>query len=70
MEGSEIADIEGDDGSVFGRGKGELFLVRSGVLPGFLGRHDIETAAAQIDGQPGHDVTVEVQADEKRFKAG
>ena len=51
-------------------GKGELFLVGSGVFAGFLGRQDVVTATAQIDGQPGHDMAVEVQADEERFKAG
>jgi hypothetical protein len=69
VERSEIADVEGEDGPVFGRGKGEQVLVGSGVFPGLLGRQDVVAAAAQIDGQPGHDVAVEVQADEERLKA-
>ena len=69
VEGSEIADVEGEDGPVFGRGEGELFLVGRGIVPGLLGRQDVVTAAAQIDDQPGHNVAIEVQADEERFKA-
>jgi hypothetical protein len=38
VEGSEIADVEGEEGPVFGRGKSELFLVGSGVVPGLLSR--------------------------------
>jgi hypothetical protein len=47
-----------------------LFFVGSGVFAGFFSRQDIVTAAAQIDGQPGHDVAVEVQADEEPLRAG
>ena len=70
VQGGEIADVEGEDGPVCGRGEGELLLVSSGVLPGLLGRQHVVPAATQIDGQPGHDVAVEIQADEERFKAG
>jgi len=68
VEGSEIADVEGEETPVLGRGKGELFLVGGRVVADFFGPHDIKAPAAQIDGQPGHDVAVEVQADEERFK--
>jgi hypothetical protein len=70
MQRSEIADVEGEDGSVFGRGKDKLLLVGSRVFAGLLGGQDVITAAAQFDGQPGHDVAVEVQANEERFKVG
>ena len=70
VQGSEIADVEGEDSAAFGCGKGELFLVDSGVFPGLLGGQDVVPAATQIDGQPGHDVAVEVQANEERLKAG
>jgi hypothetical protein len=66
----EIADVIGEDGSVFSCSKRQLFLVGSGVFSGFFRPQDIVTAAAQIDGQSSHDVPVEVQTGEESFKAG
>jgi hypothetical protein len=70
MERSEIADVKGEKGPAVGRREGQLFLVQGRVFAGFLRRQDIITAAAQVHSQPGHDVPVEVQADEEPFKAG
>src|SRR5262249_17382357 len=36
VEGSEIADVEGENRPLFGRGQGELLLVGSRIFPGFL----------------------------------
>jgi hypothetical protein len=66
----KIANVEGEDGPILGRGKGELFLVGSGVVARLLGGQHVITAAAQVKGQPRHYVAVEVQADEERLKAG
>jgi hypothetical protein len=70
VQRGKIADVEGEDLPAFGRRKGELLLVGGRVLAGLLRRQDVVTSAAPIDGQPGHDVPVELQADEKGFKAG
>jgi hypothetical protein len=48
----------------------EQYETGPGVFPGFLGGKHVLTPAAQINGQPGHDVAVEIEADEERFKAG
>ncbi len=69
VERSEIADVEGEDDPVFSRGKGQLFLIEGCIFASFFRRQDIIIASAQIDGQSGHDMAVEVQADEKSFKA-
>lgn len=69
MQGSEIADFIREYRPVFGRCKGELVLVGGCILPGFLRREDIVTAATQIRGQAGHDMAVKIQANEEPFKA-
>ena len=69
MQRSEIADVEGEDGPALRGGKSELLLVGGRVFAGFFGRQDVETAAAQIDGQPGHDVAVKVEPNEESLKA-
>ena len=54
MKGSEITNIECQDGSAFLGSKGELFLVGGPVLSRFFGSEDIETLGPQIDslGEP------------------
>src|SRR5262245_33754430 len=57
----EIADVVGENRSTFRGGEGKLLLVRSRVFLRLLSGQDIETAPAQISGQPGHDMPVEVE---------
>lgn len=70
VDWSKIADVEREDGPIFGSGKEKLFLIGSDVFAGFLGRQDIVAAAAKIDGQSAHDVPIEVQADKECLKTG
>jgi hypothetical protein len=37
---------------------------------GFFGPQHVETTAAQVNGQSGHDMAIQVQPNEERFKAG
>jgi len=70
VQWSEIADVEREDGPIFGGGKEKLFLIGSDVFAGFLGGQDIVAAATPIDGQSAHDVPIEVQGDKECLKAG
>jgi hypothetical protein len=65
VQRSEVANVERENSPAFGRCEGELFLVGGGVFAGFFGRQDVVTAAAQVRGQPSHDVAVEVKPDEQ-----
>jgi hypothetical protein len=70
VEWAEITDVESEERAVFRSGEGELLLIQGGVFTGFFGPQDVETTATQVNGQPGHDVTIEVKPNEERFKAG
>jgi hypothetical protein len=70
VEGSEIADIERQNSAARGRGEGELFLVGSRIVASVFGRQNVVAAAAEIGGQPFHDMPVKVEANEQCLKAG
>ena len=70
VKGSEIPNVECEDGSPFLSGKSQLFLIRGPVLSRFFRAEDIETLGPQIDSQASHDVAIKVEPNEKRFKAG
>jgi len=70
VERREIANIESEDGSILRGGEEELFLVGGGILAGFLGCQNVVATPAQINCEPGHDMAVEIEANEERFKAG
>jgi len=70
VEGCEIPNIESEKGPALGCGECKLFFVGGGVFAGFFRSENVVAAAAQIDGQAGHDMAVEVEPNEKGLKAG
>ncbi len=64
----KVANIEREDGAVFTRGVDELLVVGRRVVSRFLSPQYIKAAPAQIHRETGHDMTVEVETDKKRFK--
>ena len=70
VQGSEVTNVEGKNSSTFRRGEGELFFVGRRIVVGFFGPDNVVTAAAQVHGQPGHDMAVEVEPNVQRLNAG
>jgi hypothetical protein len=68
VEWGEIADVEREERALFRGCEGELLLIGCGASTGFFGPQDVETTSAQVNGQPGDDMTVEVKPKEERFK--
>ena len=58
------------DRAAFVGGEGELLCIGDRVLARFFGPQNIVAAISQIGGQSGHDVAIEVEPNEQRFKAG
>ena len=69
VERSEIANVEREKNAILPRCKYELLLVRRGVVTSLFGPQDVETASTQVNGQTRHDIAVEVQSNEERFKS-
>jgi hypothetical protein len=70
VERSKIANVECEKRAVLPSCKRELVFIRGGVVTGLFGPQDVESTAAQLNSQTRHDMTIEVQPNEERFRAG